>query len=237
MKRKARFKNNRKFKKSNIIIVIIIIIFIITFFMLNKFSKTVTPKVMNISKQKANEVVYDVITNNVNRYVLDDSKLLETIIIVTKNDNGEILTVDFNLENAYLLIRNITKSIDDNIKLNSEEDGIYFEVPIGYYFNSSFFSNMGPRIPVKINFTGTILSNLKTKITNYGMNNALVELYANIVIVEEIITPATNEILKTDYNVLLSSKLINGRIPSFYGNTIEKESNIIEVSTNEKNIY
>lgn len=228
MKRKVKFRNNYKIKKSNIIILIIIIVLSITFFMLNKFSKIVTPKVINISKQKANEVVYDVITNNVNRYVLDDSKLLEKIIIVNKNKDGEILTVDFNLENAYLLIRNITKSIDDNIKLNNEDDGIYFEVPIGYYLNSSFLSNMGPRIPVKINFTGTILSNLKTKITNYGMNNALVELYANIVIVEEIITPVTNEVMKTDYDVLLASKLINGRVPPFYGNTYEKESSIIE---------
>lgn len=236
MKRKVRLKNKEKLKikKSNIILLIIIIVLIITFFMLKKFSDVVTPKVVNISKQKANEVVYDVITNNVNRYVLDDSRLLENIIVVTKNSEGEILTADFNLENAYLLIRNITKSIDDNIKLNNEDDGIYFEVPIGYYINSSFLSNMGPRIPVKINFTGTILSNLKTKITNYGMNNALVELYANIVIVEEIITPATNEIIQTDYDVLLSSKLINGRVPSFYGTSLEKESSILEMSSNNK---
>lgn len=231
MKKKVKFKKNHKVHFYNIIILLIIIILIITFIMLNKFSSIVTPKIESIAKQKANEVVYDVITNNVNRYVLDDSELLETIIIVTKNKDEEILTVDFNLENAYLLIRNITKSIDDNIKLNNEDDGIYFEVPTGYFLNSSFFSNMGPRIPLKINFTGTILSNLKTKITNYGMNNALVELYANIVIVEQIITPVNNELIKTDYDVLLASKLINGRVPTFYGNAIEKESGIVETSS------
>lgn len=236
MKRKVRFKSKVKIKrkKSNIILLIIVLILIITFFMLKKFSDVVTPKVVILSKQKANEVVYNVITNNVNRYVLDDSKLLEDIIMVTKNNDEEILMADFNLENAYLLIRNITKSIDDNIKLNNEDDGIYFEVPIGYYLNSSFLSNLGPRIPVKINFTGNILSNLKTKITNYGMNNALVELYANIVIVEEIITPVTNKIIKIDYDVLLASKLINGRVPSFYGGSLEKESSIIEMSSNNK---
>ncbi len=231
MKRKSKFKskNNSNYQMLRTLF-FIFLISTITFYYLKSFSDRVTPKIIAISKQKASEAIYDVITNNVNRYILDDSKLLEKIIEVNKNKDGEIITVDFNLENAHLLIRNITKSIDDNIRLNEEDEGIYFEVPLGYYFNSTFFNNMGPRIPVKINFTGNILSNLKTKITNYGMNNALVELYANIIIVEEVITPVSNSIIKTDYDVLLSSKLINGRVPSFYGNALEKESRIFNVS-------
>lgn len=209
---------------------IIFLIFAITFCLLKKFNKIVTPKLVNISKIKAEDVIYDVITNNVNRYVLDDSTLLEQIIEIYQNADDEIITADFNLENAYVLLRNVTKSIEDNININEEDEGIYMEIPIGQYFNSSFFSNIGPRIPVKINFTGTVLTNLKTKITNYGLNNALVELYANIVIVEEIITPINSQQIKTDYDVLLSSKLINGRVPTYYGNTFEKESKIFDIS-------
>lgn len=229
MKLKSKYKYKLNLKLIIWSFLICFIVFL-TFCFLNEFSNKVSPKIIAISKQKANEVIYDVITNNVNRYVLDDSKLLKEIIQVNVNQEGEIITADFNLESAYILIRNITKSIDDNIKLNEEDEGIYFEVPVGYYFDSNFFNNMGPRIPVKINFTGNILSNLKTKITNYGMNNALVELYANIIITEEVITPVSNNIIKTDYDVLLSSKLINGRVPSFYGDSIEKESKIFNVS-------
>lgn len=223
----------KKNKKRHTIIVYILIAIFINLIALNflkVFNERVTPRVLTISKQKAKEVVYNVITNNVNKYVLDDSKLLKEIIDVHENDSGEIITADFNLENAYFLIRNITKSIDENISLNEEDGGIYFEVPVGYYFKSSFFSNYGPRIPVKINFTGNILSNLKTKITNYGMNNALLELYANINITEEIITPVSKNYVITNYDVLLASKLISGRVPSFYGNSLEAQSKIFDVS-------
>lgn len=235
MKRKINCKWKNRNKINFRIFGIVILIFLIsmnTMYLLGKFSDKVTPKIISVGKQKANELIYDVITNNVNRYVLDDSKLLEKIIVIHSNEKGEIITADFNLEYAYLLIRNITKSIDDNIKLNEDDDGIYFEMPSGYYFDSSFFNNIGPRIPIKLNFTGNILSNLKTKIVNYGMNNVLVELYANIVIVEELVTPVSNNILKTDYDILLASKLINGRVPSFYGNSLEKESKIFDVSNN-----
>lgn len=217
-------------KKANYIFLIILIILVMTSLMLKKFDEKVTPKLVNVSKIKAEDVIYNVITNNVNRYVLDDSTLLEQIIDVYQNVDGEIITADFNLENAYLLLRNVTKSIEDNININEEDVGIYMEIPIGHYFDSSFFSNFGPRIPVKINFTGTVLTNLKTKITDYGLNNALVELYANIVITEEIITPINSKRIKTDYDVLLSSKLISGRVPNFYGGAFEKESKIFEFS-------
>lgn len=229
MKKRINLRSYKEIKLRRIIIVIIICVLFLTFSLLNSFGKNTTEKVLEIGKQKANKVVYDVITNNVNRYVLD-SKLFNEIIILTQNQNGEILTVDFNLESAYLLLRNITKSIDDNIKINEEEEGIYFEVPLGFYFNSVWLSNLGPKIPLKLNFVGTILSNLKTKITNYGLNNAMVELYATIVIVEKIITPVTNDSIKTSYDVLLSSKLINGRVPTFYGTTYEKESQLFDIS-------
>lgn len=230
MKKKIKLKRKiTPYKLFNYIIFVVFFIILITSIMVKKFDQKVTPKIVKISKLKAEDVIYDVITNNVNRYVLNDSELLEKIIEVYQNDAGEIITADFNLENAYLLLRNVTKSIEENISLNEDDEGIYMEIPLGYFFNSSFFSNIGPRIPVKINFTGTILTNLKTKITNYGMNNALVELYANIVIVEEILTPITKEKIKTDYDVLLSSKLINGRVPSYYGGFYEKESKIFDV--------
>lgn len=231
MKRKRNFNNKSNFDfKFMKCLFLIFLIVVLTISHLKKFSDRVTPKIIAISKQKANDMVYNVITNNVNKYVLDNSELLKDIIQVSVNNEGEILTAEFNLDSAYLLIRNITKNINDNIKLNEGDEGVYFEVPVGYYFNSSFFNDMGPKIPVNIKFTGNILSNLNTKITNYGMNNALVELYANIVIVEEVINPVSNSIIRTNYDVLLSSKLINGRIPSFYGGSIERQTKIFNVS-------
>ena len=35
-----------------------------------------------------------------------------------------------------------------------------------------FLSNLGPSIYVPINFVGSVLTNIKTKITDYGINNA-----------------------------------------------------------------
>jgi len=37
-------------------------------------------------------------------------------------------------------------------------------------------SNLGPKIPVKFDLVGEVIINIETKITNYGINNAMMEI-------------------------------------------------------------
>ena len=199
--------------------------------MLNNFDKKVTPKIIEISKMKAEQVIYYLVSNKLNYLLVNDSKTLDNMIEIHKNSAGEVITVDFELDNAYLLLKSINNKIDKNFKLN--ENGLFLKIPSGQYLNSSVFCNVGPQIPVKINFTGAVITNLKTKIKDYGLNNILVELYINVVFIEEIISPLNREKININYDILLSSKLINGRIPSFYGGVIEKESKLFDISKNQ----
>lgn len=199
--------------------------------MLNNFDKKVTPKIIEISKIKAEQVIYNLVSNKLNYLLVNDSKTFDNMIEIHKNSAGEVITVDFELDNAYLLLKSINNKIDKNFKLN--ENGLFLKIPSGQYLNSSLFSNVGPQIPVKINFTGAVITNLKTKIKDYGLNNILVELYINVVFIEEIISPLNREKININYDILLSSKLINGRIPSFYGGVIEKESKLFDISKNQ----
>lgn len=230
MKKNFRKKIERKKIKNCFLFFIILIIIFMCVFLLNKFNQIVTPKIIEISKLKAEQVIYNLISNKLNYLLINDTGSLENMIKIHKNSEGEVITVDFELDNAYSLLKNINNQIEKSFKLN--ENGILFEIPSGQYTNSSFFGNMGPKIPVKINFEGAIITNLKTKVSDYGLNNILVELYVNVIFVEEIISPINRTRLDIDYNILLSSKLINGRIPSFYGGVIEKESKLFDVSKN-----
>ena len=68
-------------------------------------------------------------------------------------------------------------------------------------------------------------TNLKTDVSSYGMNNSLAQISAEINVVESIITPIDSKDINLNYNILLDSKLINGRVPAYYnGSTISKQS-------------
>ena len=82
---------------------------------------------------------------------------------------------------------------------------------------------------LKVNYIGELLTNIKTKITNYGLNNALVELYITIEITEELTSPVTYKKNKFNYDMLIASKIINGRVPYLYGECLESKSNILSI--------
>ena len=94
------------------------------------------------------------------------------------------------------------------------------------------FSNLGPKIPVKIKFIGSILTGVKTKVTDYGINNSLIEVYTTISIQTLVITPVSKDRKTRNYEILVSSKIIEGKVPEIYGGVMEKSSNISKQNIN-----
>ena len=82
----------------------------------------------------------------------------------------------------------------------------------------------------EINFKYEIIDNvkgkIKTKVTDFGVNNALVEMYFELEIGYLVVIPMNKKesVLKTE--ILISSKIINGKVPTFYGKNIFKESGV-----------
>ena len=124
--------------------------------------------------------------------------------------NGNINSIDFNtgLINKYLT--KATKSIQQNLKYiekgdlqkveykadllenydeTSLKNGVIYYLNSGFIFNNPIFSNFGKQIPIKISLTGDVISNISTEVTNYGINNALIKVYANIKITEQVMLP------------------------------------------------
>lgn len=235
-------------KISKIIAIIITLIFFLTFFLLNQYSKNISPNVIEVAKIKLEKFTKNFLSKNIGYGILNN-KNLENILQINKNKEGEILYVDYNLDKAYEALEIITNTLYENINnlengvydgvmdedIKSTKNGLMLELPFFIGSNSPLFSSLGPKIYIKIDFVGSILTNINSKITNYGMNNALVELYVTIKITEELITPVTKEQIFIDYDVLVASKVINGRVPNIYGGLLNSESNILESDISLKN--
>lgn len=229
------------FKKNDIlkIVVIVVCIIFLTTFFLQRYTKKVSPKIMDIAEAKLEKFTNNFLSNNIGYSILNN-KNLENILVINKNNKGEILYVDYNLDKAYEalqiitdviyeLFNNLENGYFENIKsddFHSTKEGLSLELPMFITSSSPLFSSFGPKIYVRIDFLSSILTNIKSKITDYGFNNALVELYVTINITELISTPVSEKELAFEYDVLVASKVINGRVPEFYGGTITTDDNI-----------
>ena len=151
----------------------------------------------------------------------------EKIIDLYFNDQREILYVDYDLDKTYTMLKKIVPKIQSAMGSN-----FIMKVPFFIGSESPFFSSVGPKINIKINYMDSILSNIKTNIKPYGINNALIEIYLSLNFEVKIITPVNENICKVNYDFLIDSKVINGRIPEYYGNYIASSSSVFDIPIN-----
>ena len=237
-----KLKIRKNYKISRILFIVISLIFFLTLNLIIIYYKKVSPKIINLAEVKLQKFTESFLSNNIGYDILNDENI-DNILVINKNEEGEILYVDYNLDQAYLaldivtnkiyeLIRNLEQGKFSDIKdseIEASKNGLILKMPLFISSNYPLLANLGPKIYTKINFVGSILTNIKSHIADYGMNNALVELYVTIKINEELITPVTNEVLETEYDVLIASKVINGRVPAYYGGAIIEKSSLLSI--------
>ena len=210
-------------------ILVLILIFVISLIIAFKYiGDNLSNKVNSYATKQAKKIITLVINKSVNKEVISK---FDTNEIFKENEN----MVDFNsatlneilLEVSSNLRENLKKlekgeiKIDDTTILTDKtklKDGVIYEIPSGIIFNNALLSNVGPKIPVKLHLLGDVVTSIDTKVTDYGINNAIIEVDLKIVITEQVILPFSDSQIKIVQNVPLAIKLIEGKIPNYYSN-------------------
>lgn len=228
--------------KKNIFIFTLILIFISLVFIINFIGNKITPGVVSYAETELEKFTTRIINSVISTEIKDIS--LEELFIITKDNNDYIKTIDYNPIVVNGVLSNITTKVDrllrnvengenlfelsndvlENYDIEKLKKGIIFEMAITTIFDNPLLSNLGPRIPVRIFMLGSTSSNINTKITNYGINNALIETSIVIDLKLQIVLPYKTEKVSFQKSIPISLKLIQGIVPNYYFNGIDKNS-------------
>lgn len=237
-----RFKNKNKNTINIILVIVFFLIIIFSSIIFKIYGDNTTEKSITLINQKIDKVLYQFFNELITDEIINKEKVND-ILEITKNNKGEILTVNYDLEKTYKILTEVAKILSKSISdlengkidvklydkyLDSGENGLILYIPLFLSSNNIFINNLGPRIPVLINFNENVLANVKTKVTNYGFNNALLEIYITIEMQKLIITPVIEDEEKFNYDILVAALVVNGSVPEFYGGYYESNSNIIK---------
>ncbi len=217
------------FKNTYIVIFIFLIIFSTIFLII--LNKKAMPVIMNYASVQTKKIGIEVLrntgTDELNE-LIDNNNLFS----VTQNNNGEIESIDFNTsvinEALKIIAKNVRKrlkevekgknlpdEIYENILDKKLKNGIIYEVPIGVVFGDSLFSNIGPKIPVKIKYSGNVSLDIKTRVSEYGLNSALIEVYVLVEVTQRTILPFQSKDIKLSSEIPIVIKVIKGSIPYY----------------------
>lgn len=226
----------RKHSKLNFFLFVIILMIISIVFLFTYINKKITPVFLEYAEFQASKIATYVISKAIDEEVSKNLDI-EDLFISSKDSSGNIKSIDFNPitinKISNLIKSNIFEYLEDLENGNIEKikntalfssrinEGIVFEIPSGIIFNNVLLANIGPKVPVKLSLTGDILTNIHTKVTDYGINNAVVEVVINVEVYEQVILPFTTKRVTINIDIPIAVKLIQGEIPSYYFNNLK----------------
>ena len=97
-------------------------------------------------------------------------------------------------------------------------DGIVFFVPLGQAANIPIIGNLGPKIPIRFHIIGNVQSNVETKISEFGINNAMVEVDIQLEVKVQIIVPFASKAASVEQRIPVAMGLVQGAVPHIYTN-------------------
>lgn len=226
----------RRHSKLNFFLFVIILMIISIVFLFTYINKKITPVFLEYAEFQASKIATYVISKAIDEEVSKNLDI-EDLFISSKDSSGNIKSIDFNPitinKISNLIKSNIFEYLEDLENGNIEKikntalfssrinEGIVFEIPSGIVFNNVLLANIGPKVPVKLSLTGDILTNIHTKVTDYGINNAVVEVVINVEVYEQVILPFTTKRVTINTDIPIAVKLIQGEIPSYYFNNLK----------------
>lgn len=233
-------KNSFKVRKNSfkMIVFIAFLIVVIAILIFNRFCTYTTPLLVSYTEIKMNDYLENVASNY--QKLITETENLE-LLKVKENVKGEIIGMDYDLNKIYTISAHLTEYLNNHLKnydelssdlkkdFKTSESSILFLIPFGQLLNNVYFSQIGPKIPVIINLENSVFTNVSTKVTDYGLNNALLNVVLEVKLGYQIITPLQEEKKTLEYELLISSSVIEGKVPNFYGGSMESKSTFFEV--------
>ena len=215
---------------------ILLVAFIAASFVIYYFNKLLSPALIRSASSNVERITSVVVSNCVRKYLSSDGVNLQLVEII-RNEDDKIELIRYNTSNVNKISMDISDLVLEDInymvlgefeKINfvlpnvTEQyyteisDGIVLGISIGNIFNNNFLASVGPKIPLKLNLISNIEVEVKNSITEYGMNNALMEVYIEIKVTPVIVMPFLSKEIVVVEKIPLVTELIQGEIPDSY---------------------
>ena len=206
------------------LLITFILLIIFTFIILVFLSNKVMPFYMNYSEAEMKRVVTTVINKSVTEEVTNQLEVDSFFVLKKENDNTIIVDFDPVIVNRIMskisdLVYNnlelISKKDEDTLKKYNLDNSIFY-IPSGSIFNTVALNNLGPKIPINMEMISSVNPNIKTEVTEYGINNSLIEVYIHVIVDFKMILPMYTNTMQVVVVVPLAVKLIQGEVPKYY---------------------
>ncbi|HLS09011.1 sporulation protein YunB [Lentibacillus sp.] len=244
MLRKRMVFRRRKISKtppplSKMIVLTAIIFALMIFLSLAIIDKGIKPTLMDIAERRTDEFA----TRGINTAVrFAENYNYDDLLNITYDNEGNVATYNWNSAVVSEINRVATDRVEEYFRyMNTGEppdyenslfepeefedttenlpmkDPTVVEIPLGQATGNTILANLGPRIPVNLEFVGNVRTNIVREDEPLGLNGAWVSLYVQVEADVQIVIPFMTDVTTVSTEIYIDGGALMGDVPDFYG--------------------
>ena len=225
----------KKIKKlSTILIYIIFIALLLSIILIKYFSYKIKPGLNKYVVSEVERIITLIINDSVSQEL---NRINSNSILNRESNNEKVSLYNINMIEINKIQNNINKKIQKNIKMVSMGkinkidkyfssmsdidyenlcDGVVYYISSGNLSGSIFTNNLGPKIPIKFLLDGSVISKINSRVVEYGINNAILEIKIAIRVSIVVNMPYVTKKVTVKTSNIIFNEIIQGEIPEYY---------------------
>ena len=205
---------NRKYKQKKLsirikIIIIVAFVSIIAVLLDRQMRPLIKSVVFSQAQTVSTNVINQVVADELSRLDIDYSDIVD----IQKDDDGKILAVSTDMKKVNSLKSLMTLSIQEKI---STMDMQKTKIPFGTFTGTEIFNGRGPKIPIDVTMSGSVIMDFKSEFVSAGINQTKHRLYLDVSSEVLAFIPGypVNTVVKT--SILIAETIIVGEVPAVF---------------------
>lgn len=229
MKKKMRLKRNLliKLTKKNTILIVAFLVLLIVSLIFKYINTKIVPPLEVYAENEVKKISSLIISDAVESISFSEEETMSFFNTLT-NKSDEVISVDFNTAKINKSLVKLNKAVYKDLKsfengrykledTEIETEDLIYKIPLGYITGNYTLSNIGPKVPLKAKVIGSVVSNIKTEVSSYGINNSLLKVYIDVTVNMRFMLPLISKDVLVNNSIPLVVKIIQGKIPNVYG--------------------
>ncbi len=223
MKNKEKQPLKSRIKRKLIICLSVFAVLIVVALLYLNF--VVNPVIISTSSAKVKSLSQRAVENAV-RQVIHDNVMYDTLIMITRDNNGKIVTISSNSATINMLSLELTDKAQSAL---SQMGATGIDIPIGSFSGMPIFTGRGPSVNIKMLPIGNIYCKFESTFTSAGINQTNHRIYLKVYSSVSVILPTANQVVKTETQIMISESIIVGDIPDtyLYSTSLDEMMNLI----------
>ncbi len=229
MKKKMRLKRNLliKLTKKDTILIVAFLVLLIVSLIFKYINTKIVPPLEVYAENEVKKISSLIISEAVESISFSEEEAMSFFNTLT-NKSDEVISVDFNTAKINKSLVKLNKAVYKDLKsfengrykledTEIETEDLIYKIPLGYITGNYTLSNIGPKVPLKAKVIGSVVSNIKTEVSSYGINNSLLKVYIDVTVNMRFMLPLISKDVLVNNSIPLVVKIIQGKIPNVYG--------------------